>query len=236
MRRKTAVSGTAGADVASGRAAFYDLLVAVFRGLPDNDLLVKIERGDFQDFLARCSDLESDLLNSGVRLLTSYRSSVQGRTEHEVLTELSVDRTRIVRGTGHPDLKPPYEGLYRPMKGMGESVLEIRNFYRRAGLLPDESNQEAADYLFLELDFMKQLCLREQEQWSSDGGVEETIEQEKEFLHEHLLQWVGNYCAAVQKHALTDFYRGFSLILNGFVIMERDWLTRLSEQQSSQEK
>jgi len=39
MGRKTAVSGSAGADVASGRAAFYELLVSLFRRLPDRDLL-----------------------------------------------------------------------------------------------------------------------------------------------------------------------------------------------------
>lgn len=230
MRRKPVVSGTAGADMASGRAAFYELLVAVFRRLPDSDLLVKIGRGEFQNLLVRCCELENDRLNSGVQLLTSYRSAVQDRVEEEVLMELSVDRTRILRGTGHPDLKPPYEGLYRRTTGMGESVLEIRNFYRLAGLLPDETNQEAADYLLVELDFMKQLCLREQEQWLNEAGLKETISQEERFLVDHLGHWVGDFCSAVQKHALTDFYRGFSLILDGFVALDREWVTQLSRQ------
>ncbi|PKN66872.1 MAG: hypothetical protein CVU57_04725 [Deltaproteobacteria bacterium HGW-Deltaproteobacteria-15] len=230
MRRKSVVSGKAGADVASGRAAFYEMLVTVFRRLPDPDLLQKIVKGDFPDFLVRFRELDNDRLNSGVRLLTSYQSSLQGRIDEEVLMELSVDRTRIVRGTGHSDLKPPYEGLYKRRKAAGESVLEVIRFYRMAGLLPDMNNQESADFLFVELDFMKQLCLREQEKWLDDGGLRETITHEEKFLEEHLGKWAGDFCREVEKHASTDFYRGFSLILDGFLTVDKKWLTRLSRQ------
>jgi TorA maturation chaperone TorD len=230
MRRKTAISVTAGAEVASGRAALYELLVTVFRRLPDHDLLEKIGKGDFQHLLVRFSELDNDRLNSGVRLLTAYRSSLQGRAEEEVLTELSVDRTRILRGTGHPDLKPPYEGLYRRRKEMGDSLLEIIRFYRAAGLLPENTNQESADYLLVELDFMKQLCLRERKTWLNNGGLKETITHEETFLKEHLGRWAGDFCLAVEKHGATDFYKGFSLILDGFLMMEKEWLARISRQ------
>jgi len=230
MGRKPIVSGAAGAGIAAGRASFYDVLVAVFRHLPDRDLLMRIERGDFQDFFARCCELENGTLNSGVALLNSYQGSIRGRPEGEVLTELSVDRTKIFRGTGHEDLKPPYEGLYTRKQSMGDSVLEARRSYRKAGLMPDETVHESPDYLCVELDFMKQLCLREQDQWRHDGGVKETITQEEEFLREHLGTWVGDFCRAVAKHGLTDFYKGFSLILDAFVSMDREWLGEVLQQ------
>jgi TorA maturation chaperone TorD len=230
MRRKTALSGTAGADIASGRAAFYEMTVAVFRWLPDHDLLEKIGRGYFQDFLLRIGELDNDRLNSGVRLLASYQSSLQGRIDGEALTDLSVDRTRILRGTGHPDMKPPYEGLYRRRKAIGDSVLEVIRFYRKAGFLPDMANQESADFLLVELDFMKQLCSREQVQWSNNEGLKETIGHEEKFLEKHLGSWAGDFCCAVEKHGATDFYRGFSLILDGFLTMDKEWVTRLSRQ------
>ena len=224
--------GVSGADIASGRAALYDLLVAVFRHLPDRALLGRIGRGEFQGHLARCCKLENGRFNAGLDLLTSYQSRIQGRPDEDVLTELSVDRTKILRGTGHPDLRPPYEGLYRSRKSMGDSVLEIRRFYRKAGLLPDETVGESPDYLCVELDFMKQLCLREQDRWLHDRDVRETVTQEEEFLKEHLGQWVGDFASAVEKHAVTDFYRGFSLILAGFVAMDREWLEEFSRKLS----
>jgi TorA maturation chaperone TorD len=71
---------------------------------------------------------------------------------------------------------------------------------------------------------MKQLCLREQNQWLHDGRIKETIAQEEEFLREHLGIWLGDFCGAVGKHGLTDFYKGFSLILDAFVSMDKEWL------------
>ena len=154
---------------------------------------------------------------------SSYSDEIGRRQEAELLTELSVDRTKILRGTGHPDLKPPYEGLYAREKGMGDSVLEVRRFYRKAGLLPDEAVPEPADFLCVELDFMRQLCLREQEEWSSGGAAAETIALQREFLAEHLGRWVGDFCRALQAHGITGFYRGIGLILGAFVRTELEW-------------
>ena len=92
-----------------------------------------------------------------------------------MLTELAVDRTRILRGTGHVDMKPPYEGLYKKGARFGDSVLGVKQFYRKAGLVPDETVSDSADYLCVELDFMKQLCLREEALRLREGEVGETI-------------------------------------------------------------
>jgi TorA maturation chaperone TorD len=230
MIMKSTLSRHSGADIAGGRSAFYELLVSVFRHLPDGSLLASIERGEFQGFLARCCELENGRMDEGLDRLTSYQAGIRGRAQEEVLTELSVDRTRILRGTGHPDLRPPYEGLYRGRKGMGDSVLEIRRFYRRAGILPEEDQGESSDYLCVELDFMRQLCGREQDRWLHHGEVLETVTQEEAFLREHLGCWVGDFARAVEKHAMTDFYRGLSLILDAFVVMDREWLERLARQ------
>jgi TorA-specific chaperone len=164
-------------------------------------------------------------------LLNSYQGSIR-EDPRERFTEPSIDRTKILRGTGHEDLKPPYEGLYTRKQSMGDSVLEVRRCYRKAGLMPDETVHESPDYLCVELDFMKQLCLREQNQWPHEGRTKETIAQEEEFLREHLGTWVGDFCRAVGKHGLTDFYKGFALILDAFVSMDREWLGEVLQQVS----
>jgi len=74
---------------------------------------------------------------------------------------------------------------------------------------------------------MKQLCLSEQEKWLNGEGLKETIAQEKEFLEEHLGNWAGDFCRAVEKHGSTDFYRGFSIVVDGFLNMDKEWVTRL---------
>ena len=160
--------------------------------------------------------------------------TIRERPDEDVLKELAVDRTRILRGTGHADMKPPYEGLYRKDARFEDSVLGLMKFYRKAGLVPDETVTDAADYLCVELDFMKQLCLREQTLRLREGDIRETIAQtlvlEEEFLRVHLGDWIGEFCSAVEKHASTDFYRGFALILDAHIRMDRKWLGSLIKQ------
>jgi TorA maturation chaperone TorD len=161
--------------------------------------------------------------------------AMRERPEEDILTELAVDRTTILRGTGHADMKPAYEGLYRKGARFEDSVLGVRRFYRKAGLVPDETVGESADYLCVELDFMKQLCLREEVLRLREGEVEEaiaktiarTIELQEQFLRVHLGNWAGEFCGAVEKYASTDFYRGFALILDAYIRMDRKWLGSL---------
>jgi len=219
-------------DIASGRAAFYDLLRTVFEHLPSPDLFAKIRDGEFERLLVSYRELGEQGIRAGLDRISSYQVAARERPEEDVLTELAVDRTRILRGTGHAGMKPPYEGLYRKGASFADSVSGVRQFYRKAGLVPDETVTDAADYLCVELDFMKQLCLREETLRLEEGEVGETIAKtiaqtialEEEFLRVHLGNWVGAFCSAVEKHASTDFYRGFALILDAYVRVDRKWL------------
>ena len=227
-------SGKELADVASGRAALYNLLIGVFEQPPDRNLLARIRAGEFEELLAGYRELGEKGFRLGLDKISSYRVSIRERPDEEVLTELAVDRTKILRGTGHRDMRPPYEGLYKKGAGFGESVREVRRFYREAGIVPDETVTEAADYLCVELDFMRQLCLRERTLLLREGEPEERIAQtialQEEFLGMHLGAWVGAYCSAVIKHASTDFYRGFALILDAYIRIDGKRLESLVRQ------
>ena len=212
------------AEMAGARANVYDLLVGIFGHLPNEQFLSTIRGNDFDRVLNTLSHLKSARCESGIDYVHSYRSEVESKSEEEVLAELSVDRTRILRGTGHPDLKPPYEGLYKINKDVGQSLLEVKAFYRKAGMLPDETTQEPPDYICIEMDFMKTLCFREQDQWKAEGEVLDTITTEELFLREHLGSWVGEFCQQVEKHALTDFYRGLALILEAVVLTDMQYM------------
>lgn len=208
------------AEMAGARAKIYDLLLGIFSHLPDQQLLSKIRGDDLKNVLNALSQLNSARCWSGLDLIHSYTSAIKFRPDEEVLTELSVDRTKILRGTGHPDMKPPYEGLYKEGRDVGQSLLQVKRCYREAGMLPDETVHEPPDYICVELDFMRQLCLNEQDQWRSEGDVLKVIATEEMFLTEHLGSWVGEFCQQVERHALTDFYRGFAVIMEAVVLTD----------------
>ncbi|MFC2008049.1 molecular chaperone [Chloroflexota bacterium] len=215
------------AETAQGRANLYDLLVGAFVCLPDKELVRKIKSRDLQDFLDICCSLDNITLETGVKYIKSYRASLQPKSDEEILTELSVDRTGLLRATSNTELKPPYEGLWKNDQNSGASVLAVKNCYREAGLLPDETVLESPDYLCVELDFMYHLCRREQEQWASAADAGETVAAEERFLREHLGSWVGEFCSQAEKHALTDYYRGFLMILDAIICIDMEYLGNL---------
>lgn len=193
-------------------------------------MLARIKGGEFELLLAEYRELGEKGFRLGLDRISSYQRAIRERVDSDVLTELAVDRTKTLRGTGHRDMKPPYEGLYKKGAGFGESVRDVRRFYRTAGLVPDETVTEAADYLCVELDFMRQLCLRERalhEAGESEQAIAQTIALQEEFLRMHLGAWVGAYCTAVARHASTDFYRGFVLIMDAYIRTDKEWLESL---------
>lgn len=216
------------AEIACGRAELYNLLVGVFGNLPDKTLIANIKGQGLEKLLDCFHGLENSRFKAGLDHIKSYRSNMALRDDEETLTELSVDRTRILRGTGHTGLRPPYEGFYKNNDSICASALEVRGFYRKAGLLPDETVQESPDYVCIELDFMKNLCLREQDQWASMVDVTETVAAEEEFLREHLGRWIGEFCRQAEKDALTGFYRGFLGILDAVVTIDMQYLHDLA--------
>jgi len=212
------------ARIAGGRAGLYDLFAGVFGRLPDEAFLTKIEGKKLQSFLDSCAAVEGRGFKTGVDCILRYRTGMKGRPGHEILEDLSIDRTAILRGTGHEDLRPAYEGLYGSKKNVENGLLKVRRSYRKAGLAPDDAIKESPDFLCLELDFMKQLCLRERHEWLSQKETQATVAHQEEFLGEHLGNWVGEFCRETAKHARTDFFRGFALMLDAFISQETAYL------------
>lgn len=215
------------AGITGGRVELYRLLVDVFGNLPDRDFVGRIKNGDFEHLLKGFGKIEDARLVFGVHLLKSYEGHSKGRSDPEILEELSVDRTRIMRSTGIGSLRPPYEGLYSRTAPKGGTVLKLKSFYREAGLSIDDAVHESPDYLCVELAFMRTLCEREQNLWSSEGSVAQTVILEEQFLREHLGTWVGEFCGEAGSHSATEFYRGYLVILDSLISMEGEYLQEL---------
>lgn len=214
-------------QTAAARAQIYAHFVRLFGQLPDSRLIADIRQGHIHQSFAGFSKLNHPDFNTGLDHISSYSQQIHKKPDEMILEELGVDRTRIVRGTGHADLNPPYEGMYKDRREKSESLLAVKRFYIDTGLIPDDTVHETPDFLCVELDFMRMLCQREQRRRLASQDVARTVRQEGEFLKKHLASWVGDYCVRVEKHALTDFYRGVAIILKGYMAAEIDYLEAL---------
>ncbi len=199
----------------------YDLLLDVFVSLPGDALLSEIKDGRLDALLPANTAPDGQRIHEGARLVTSFLLSTRHGSPGILMNELLVDKTRLLRATGQKNFRPPYERLYAAGPARDGFLLQALNrFYRRAGLLLEQESCESPDFLFIELDFMKQLCLREIEESLSRMPTEATRAMEQEFLRRHLGSWAKRYCVEAEKHAQTRFYRGFLAVLDGFVSAE----------------
>lgn len=217
------------AKMAASRAGMYDLLAGIFSSLPDKVFVDRIKGRDSRCYLEQFRAINNKRLRAGLDSILEFLADTEHMQDEAVANQLAVDRTRIVRTPLNTELKAPYEGLYKRGETVNSIILKVKSFYRKAGLLPDDSVQETPDYLGIELDFMSNLCRREQGQWESGGeGAAGTLRMEEEFLANHLGSWAGEFCRQAEKDAMTKFYKGFLILLDGVIKFEKKYVSELA--------
>jgi TorA maturation chaperone TorD/ferredoxin len=101
--------------------------------------------------------------------------------------------TRLFLGPGAP-IAYPYESVYVEGQLMGATTAKIEDCYAMAGLHVTPANKELPDHIALELAFMAHLILEEEKNplqsdfWRS---------QQRNFLHQHLAQWLPRFCQRI---------------------------------------
>lgn len=217
MTKQKTIDKRQWAERAKARAQIYNLLAGFFGHVPDEKFISKIKNSGFEGLL------ESFI--GGRKIL----DDMEFRGVDNILDEISVDRTRIVRVPENIGLKPPYEGLYKREESFGTAVLKVKRIYRDAGLIPESTVHESPDFLGIELDFMNKMCLREKAQWCTGEEPLETIGIQENFLKVHLISWVKDYCRQAEKQASTDFCRGFITFLERVIASDMKYVQKLGK-------
>lgn len=130
------------------------------------------------------------------------------------LTELEADYAKVFLGAGISEGAAafPYESVYTSQKKsmMQDARDQVMAIYEAKGLCIDQGKTALMeDHAAIELEFMAGLC--------AEGDIEE----QKEFLDKHLLNWMPKLCADMQKHARTDFYQAVAKIAAGYLKLDR---------------
>lgn len=163
----------------------------------------------------------------GLRLLSETLRPFETGVSDRELERLQGDHFQLFVGSGMP-AAPPWESFYRTEERLMVSnhTLEVRSSYERFGLVSERKDQDPEDHIGLELEFMGWLCDR-YGQCVHKGDVREAalvLQAQRDFLDEHLVQWVSRFCEAVGRSAWTDFFRGMAQLTEGFVAWDRLFL------------
>ena len=184
------------------RADSYNFFASIFLNLPDEEFIHKIRALKLSG--TNALDLWEKYINESVNL-----------SDGEMLQEILIDRTYLIRGLSQEGPRPPYESLY--MGGAFKEILSSINvFYARNNYIVSPEVREPGDYIGIELSFMKALCL--------DGEI---CALQKEFYQKHLGRWAQDCAKEIIRFAKTGFYKSIGQMLLEF-IAEEDSLLRSS--------
>jgi len=219
------------AELAVMRSKAYAFLSSIYNQLPDRNLAGWLKDEGAAALGALNSEGQDDL-TAGLKLVKEYLRASADTAPDQIVNDLAVERTRLLRGIkpgyGPP---PPYESVYRgtDATSMGQTGQEVLKCYAEAGVGLPADLRERPDYIGLELDFMRYLAGKEAQAWQEEKEDEALgwLEQERHFLVEHVVSWIPRFCNLMEQEAALDFYRGVARITKAFVLTEQERVAAL---------
>ena len=191
----------------ANRSYLYRLLQRIFADEPNFELMDIVTKEHTQEALGLMLEQEPEF-ESYLGFLAKLREAMEKDPE-DMLEKLKSEYTYLLIGPNKLPA-PPWESVYVTKERLifQESTLKVRQAYLEYKFLPNNYPHEADDHLALELDFMAHLAGLAGGKFE-EGKVEEAkkiLLDQKKFLEEHLLVWIGDFAEQIQESKTHHFY------------------------------
>ncbi|MCH7659427.1 MAG: molecular chaperone TorD family protein [Euryarchaeota archaeon] len=195
-------------EIYAARLELIDFLIEALWDTPSEEFVENLLSGEILT-----PDGVDEELDTGFEKLRSFIDANEGREIEEVQTELKREYTRVFVGPRPPVMA--HESYYREdMDFLGKGKAEVEASYSAAGWKPPEHYPEEADYIAVELAFLRNLIERQQR------GTVEAFGYERVFLEEHMNHWIDECAAEITEYANTEFYEAVGHVLAGVIEFE----------------
>ncbi len=199
------------------RASVYQLLSVLYHDQLSRELVESLSAAKFRDsvqtFLSGCTI--RDLASSFEKLVRTFG----GASCEEVFKELSYEYADLFLNAG---INPvfPYESVYvnREPVVMGEPVFKVRKALHKAGMHKSPEFKDLDDHIAVELELLRRLLEAGHEEPEKASDLRK---QQIDFLRDHLMGWVIEFCAVLSNSARSDFYKGLAEFTMSFLFHER---------------
>ncbi|MGE4273092.1 MAG: molecular chaperone [Desulfitobacterium sp.] len=192
----------------ANRSYLYRLLQRIFGGEPQADILRVATDSHTQEALQLLLQDDEHLFDKHVDALNEVAQAMEVDPA-QTLDKLKSEYTYLFIGPNSLPA-PPWESVYLTKERVlfQESTLNVRRAYLKYNFLPSNYPHEADDHIGLELDFMAHLSQLAQEHFEKGSSEEfkRVLEDQKAFLQEHLLMWIGDFAVDIQKSKTHYFY------------------------------
>jgi putative dimethyl sulfoxide reductase chaperone len=224
-------------SLVSLRETMYLFLSRLFRAEIDSDFWPKI--GPWLKVIDQFEGTEnSAALEDMTAAGQAMRDVIDGWSEQDepdILTEPAREYAALFLGVG-PETVPLCESAYEGGTGtlFRNAYFRMKEVYRAAGLSKSDDFTEPDDHLAVELAYMARLVQKMSDIGSlDDRTVAEALEEQKGFL-DNLLTWAPEVHQRIQNAAGAGFYQAVSLLMNGFLSLDRELIDHLSRSRDNQ--
>ena len=100
-----------------------------------------------------------------------------------------------------------------------EPMFQVRQWYRRAGVVVADPDKRPDDHVVHQLRFVAHLLASQ----SDEKGLREAAR----FLDEHLLLWFGRFCGRVARRCPDAYFAGLALLSGAYVEEIRDLISEV---------
>jgi len=201
-----------------GEMLLLSFLSRAFQSYPDEKWLQSLAADNvFSDKPLGDTHPDVDL---GLLMLQDWCDGNKNGISNEQFDRLKEDYIRMFIGLDEI-LAPPWESVYLNKNRMvfQNQTIQVRNWYRRFGLETKKLHKEPDDHIGLEMSFLSYLsgaALQSLEE-NQQNKFEQYLDDQKQFLSEHFLNWGPYWCSLVKENAQTDFYRGLAVLTDGIL-------------------
>lgn len=201
---------------AQARASLYRMLGSLYFKEMDLDGLERLAQAN----LAGVVDaLDNDDMRAGWQFIARYLEHVDAGTRLDLKVDFAC--AILAAGSYEERMATPYESVFTSESGllMQEARDDVYRLMCEAGLAVSEELREPEDHLSFECQFMARLADRQAQALESGDldAARASLATQREMHAHHLLNWVDDYTACLEKVAKTDFYRGVAALTRGFV-------------------
>ncbi|NLJ72000.1 MAG: molecular chaperone TorD family protein [Syntrophomonadaceae bacterium] len=212
----------------ANRSFIYHLLQSIYADEPNRELMEVVLDNHTREALNLIAEDDDDF-NNFYGLLDRLSSDMQ-KDAPETIDKLKTEYTYLMIGPAEL-VAPPWESVYILKEPLifQESTLKVRQAYLEYDFLPAGYPNEADDHIALELHFMAHLARLALEYFEA-GEYEKVIsllEDQKKFLIEHLLVWISDFAADMQKSKSHYFYPAVALLTEKVIIIDEKVLDEI---------
>ena len=175
--------------------------------------------------------METPSMKEGVEALQGALK--KGVPPDDLVLQLASAYSFLFLGVGGRRTASLYESVYTSKNHClyQEAHVQMKELLHRHELTAPEGFREPMDHIAVQLDLMAQLAQRAASLKlpKQREAFHHLVCEQKEFLEQHLLNWIPQFCGHCVEYDLSGFYKGAALILKALLEEDRLYLEDLTE-------